>query len=279
MARTTSTLATLVAFALLALTGSPAESQTSPPTTGTSTAKTVGTVVGTGISAVLSAAFPAAATIINAIWPKPTDKKTASQAQAPLTMLQKTSAVQLQQLSTDLDTVNTFLVDCVMADRSVIQMQDLLGKKTTITSDEQQALKRNWNTANPRITELGKDSAKASANAVSDEYIKRSLLAISETNYGELTNITDDITSKSVDDLRDRLATLEPKLAGVAALSGDIVAQVSAGLHAAAKNMAPSQGLVDEQEKAFATRIKDSHDAYQTVLNNVYGIAPSGAQQ
>src|ERR1700684_2015345 len=180
MARTTSTLATLAAFALLTLT-SPAQNQVPPTTTGTSTAQTVGKVVGTGISAVLSAAFPAAATIINAIWPKPSDKKTASQAQTPLTTLQKTSATQLQQLSTDLDTVNTFLVDCVMADRSVIQMQDLLGKKTTISADEQQALKRNWNDASPRIAELGKDAAKASANAVSDEYIKRSLLAISET--------------------------------------------------------------------------------------------------
>jgi hypothetical protein len=275
----------IVVFALTALADPTPKPQAATPPTGSSTAKTVGTVVGTGISAVLQAAFPAAATIINAIWgSKTTDKKTASQATPPVTQLQKTSAAQVQQLSADLDTVNIFLVDCVMADRSVIKMQDILAKKTTMSADEQESLKRQWNAASPRITELGKDAAKASARAVSDEYIRRSLLAISETNYGDLTNILDDInnlnkpSSKSADDLRDQLASLEPKLAGVTALSGDIIGEVSTGLHEGAKNMAPSQGPPDEREKAFSDRIEKSRSEYEGVLKEVYGVAPRGMQ-
>jgi hypothetical protein len=275
MTRTAFMLAVIAILGFTSFTDSPAARQTQTPPTapaGTTTAK----VVGTGISAVLAAAFPAAATIISAIWGStPTKGKTASQAQPPLTDLQKTTAAQVLQLSADLDTVNIFLVDCVMADRSVIQMRDILGKKTTLSDDDKQHLTANWNDASPRITELGKDSAKAAANAVSDEYVKRSLLAISETNYGDLTNIKDDIASKSVDDLRDRLASLEPKLSAVAALSGDIIGQVSAGLHAGAKNMTPSQGEPDEQEKAFVKRTKDRQSSYETILESAYGIAPS----
>jgi hypothetical protein len=274
---------TLVAIAILgfAVSGSAgAQTEQKPSAGGTSTATKVGTVVGTGISAALSAAFPAAATIINAIWGKDTNKgKTAAQAQTPLNTLQKTTVAQVQQLSADLDTVNIFLVDCVMADRSVIQMQDILGKKSTLSIGDKQQLTAKWNDASPRITELGKDSAKAAANAVSDEYIRRSLLAISEANYGDLANVKDDIANGNGDDLRDRLSALEPKLSGVAALSGDIIGQVSSGLHNAAKNMAPSQGLADEQEKSFVTRAAENQAKLETILKDVYSVTPRGTQQ
>jgi|SRR5579863_313659 len=273
---------TLITVSILTIT-TLADSAPRPQATGTgaaSTAKTVGTAVGTGINAVLSAAFPAAATIINAIWgSKTTDRKNASQAAPPLTQLQKDSAAQIQKLSTDLDTVNVFLVDCVMADRSVIKMQDFLGKKSTLSKDDKDNLQHNWNDASPRITELGTPASKASASSVSDEYIKRSLKAISETNYGDLKNIQDDITNANAEDLRDRLATLEPKLAGITALSGDIIAEVSAGLHTGAKNMAPPQGPEEQQEKVFAKRISDSKDAYEQTMKEVYGVAPRSPQQ
>jgi len=240
------------------------------------TPSAVGGAVGTGINAVLTAAFPAAATIINAIWgSRTTDRKTAAQVQPPLTDVQKTTASQIQKLSADLDTVNVFLVDCVVADRKVVQMQDILGKKTTLTDNEKKALTGFWNDVEPRLTELGKDSAKNSAKGISDEYTKRSLLAISETNYGDLTNIKNDVSQAQIDDLRDRLNSLEPKLSAVAALSADIIGEVSAGLHNGAKNLAPSQSTVEPEEKAFKDRIDHNRKQYQAILKDVYNVNPT----
>jgi hypothetical protein len=232
-----------------------------------------GTAVGNAIKTAIGIAFPPVASIIQAIWGShPSDNKKAAQAEPALTNMQRTAGAQIDKLSTDLDVVNTFLVACMEADRHVIKMQDSLGSKDKLTDDEKQSLQGEWNLAKAQIKLLGDDKVKQQANAVTDEFVKRTLLAVQAANLGALDNVQLALDNKNGADLRTRLQDLEPKLSGVTALSGDIINEVSNGLHSAVKAMNPAQGPETPEEqartKAFQARQKTLSDA----INATYGV-------
>jgi len=240
----------------------------SQPAPGTS----AGTAIGNAISTAIGIAFPPAEKIIQAIWgSKTSDKVKGTEAQSKVVALQKPAVAQLTQLSSDLSVVATFVVDCMEADRHMIVMQQILSGPAIAL--DQGSLQAEWNFVKPRLQELGSDSTKSQAAAVSDEYIRRSLLAIYEASkYGEVQNIDTAVQGKGYSALKPLLSDLEPKLASVMAISGDVITEASSGLSAAAKNMAPSGGSDTQNEQQFKEKIGGLRKAFAEQIRATYKV-------
>jgi hypothetical protein len=265
----------LAATSLVALTiivHADAQGQATSPI---SSKPTGGQAVGSFISDVIKTAFPSVQTIINAIWGKDSNKsKKATDAEPPLTTLQKPAVENLSVLANDLQTVNIYLADCTVADQHLISMQVTLQRITKPTDDGWSDIESHWGYVQKRLAELGTKETKALATSSKDEYVRRSLLAVSDSSYGQLDDIDKAIKAKNAPKLTLLLNELQPKVAGVTAIATDVIGDIGTGLLEAAKTAAPKAGLPDIEEQKAEADAKRVKKEMQDQIETLYSVQP-----
>ncbi len=205
-----------------------------------------GTAIGNAIKTAITTAFPAISTIISAIWPgnNPSNKKK-TDATTSTADLQKQSTQALAQLNTiasDLDTVTTFLANCVVAEDNVIAMRTYLKGKTSITDADKLQLQQYWNDSMGPLATLA--SAGPTIDNVSDTYIRTTLRAVVNTSAGPTDNVTNELNAgvAGLSLLSDDLVTLDSQLSAANALAAEIIGDVSLALKAVKNAGAGAQG-------------------------------------
>jgi hypothetical protein len=228
-------------------------------------AASTGKAIGTGINAAITAAFPAISTVINAIWPAGSNgnknKTAATTATAPLQQQATQGLLQMNQVTSDLDTLTLFLANCIVADNKVVAMRTAIQGKTSLTPTDLLQLNDQWNTANGRLANL--KSAGGSVKAMNDASVQTVLQAVVDSTAGPTTSISQELTAGTagIGLLSTNLQTLDQQLSAVNALSGQVIQNISTGLKTAKNTAAGAQGsaspspALKQAEQEFAQSI------------------------
>jgi len=214
------------------------------------TAASTGTAIGTGINAAITAAFPGISAILNAIWPSGSTgnkkKTSATAATAPLKQQANQGLVQINQITTELDTITLFLANCIVADTNIVAMRTMLEGKTSLTPADLLELNNKWNTANGRLGNL--KGAGGSIAQMNDPSVQVVLQAVVDSTAGPTQSVSDELKAGTpgISLLLTNLQALDQQLSAVNALSGQVIQNISTGLKTVRSTAAGAQGTVAE---------------------------------
>lgn len=208
------------------------------------------------LAGAITTAIPLIQKVISAIWPKGSEsqsvKGTAAPAKATKGLSTDVSAgvTQIEKISTELKTIDDFVLNCSTAERDIATMvATLAGAPSSPSSSQiknlQFQLDHKFQEAKSKIGNVSKDGA---AVKLMDTETAKSLLAIVEANNGQIQQIEGDIKAlgsvdSAISTLRADLDLLSGQLSDGMSVAGLTVAQVAQGLDEIAKQGASQAGV------------------------------------
>jgi hypothetical protein len=230
------------------------------PNNGTATGQKIGNIV----SAAVSTAFPAISKIIDTIWPRPADRKTAAQATAALKATktsadteQKNNLADLKQQANNLAVTRSFVSISADVLTRISVMQALLSVRPAGVSltddlkpDEKARLQDLWGPAKTRIDTLQSDAIAKQLEGLSDTFLQTTFTDIRSSVTDNGTNITNQLAQGRTVALRDSLTQLAPKFANIVPLTAILIGDLGVSLEKAANNIAGAAG--EETDAAAA---------------------------
>jgi len=225
-----------------------AQSTTTPAPTST------GQKIVSAIAGIATAIVPALAPIKALFGPTdPGTKKTTKDAVNTATTIGQKAAVasqttqisKLTEASTDLATISTVLHYCIYADENLTQVDAILASQKTPDSTSKANIEKAWGAAKTNLNSLVTDSLKTKVAALTDTFAQTTLGAVIDANQSSVTNfsnIDSDVKAGNWDGVRNSIATLRPKVAGVNLLAAILISDIGNSLSEVKGQIAPAAG-------------------------------------